>query len=211
MDILARANWVDLLVVIAMLRIGYVAFEEGFSHEIFPLIAIICNLILSLRYYNKLAIILSKHMFNLPMDLSAFISFTALVVGLGFIFRFIKAVLDKIIKITWHSTIEKFGGLIVGLVRASILISMILIIITLVPLSYLTWSVTERSLTGMYFLKIGPAIYAKVAVLLPAEGAAPTSDEILKRLTAGKQAPEKAKERKKSQRELELEKAFQLH
>ena len=54
MDIIRRINWVDLLVVILILRISYVAFQEGLSHEIFPIIGGVVIIIVNLHYYERI-------------------------------------------------------------------------------------------------------------------------------------------------------------
>ena len=61
MNIIMKLNWVDILVVIIMLRTTYVAFQDGLSHEIFPLIGAFSSLVLSLAYYKKIAFIISQN------------------------------------------------------------------------------------------------------------------------------------------------------
>lgn len=202
MDIFTRLNWVDLLVVIIMLRTTYNAFRDGLSHEIFPLIAYICGVIISLRYYGDLAIFVSKNLFNLQIETARFISFVMLLVGIGFILKLISALVDKLIKVTWHPVVEKFGGLVFGLVRASIKTSLVLIIIALLPLSYLTWSIKDRSLLGMHFLRIAPAIYEKVAWVVPSMRTAEL-ENIVKNVVADKPEPQGSKKTKKQKAEWE--------
>lgn len=167
MEIITRINWVDILVLIIVLRISYIAFQDGLSHEIFPLIGTVCTLVLSLHYYNKISSFLITNLAKIPVGLGNFLSFFALIIVIGFIFKLIRSIVDKIIKITWNSLIEKFGGLFAGILRAAVVASTVLIIIALMPLSYLQWSIKDRSLVGMYFLRIGPAIHEKVSAILP--------------------------------------------
>ncbi len=198
MDILARINWVDVLIIIIMFRMSYVAFQDGLSHEIFPLIASICTVTLGIRYYERLAAFLSRHAFNMPIDWASFLSFTTLVIGISIVFKLIRAVLDKIVKVAWHPAIEKFGGLVFGIIRASIVTSVILIILALLPMSYLTWSIKDRSLTGIYFLRIGPAIYESASKFLPGVRPAGSSAEsgALKMLISEKSMSKPKKEQK---------------
>ncbi|MFH0764389.1 MAG: CvpA family protein [Candidatus Omnitrophota bacterium] len=167
MDIITRLNWVDILIVIIMLRTSYVAFQDGLSHEIFPLIGAFLSLVLSLAYYKKIAFIISQNIGGMPISISSFMSFVIIFAAVIFVFKLVRLVFDKIIKVTWHPLIEKFGGLLAGAVKASIITSAILIALVLLPLSYLKWSITDRSLIGMYFLKVGPSIYAKASQILP--------------------------------------------
>jgi len=168
MELLTRINWVDILVVIVILRISYIAFQEGLSHEIFPLFGAIFTISLTLHYYNGIAACISNGFKWIPLTISGFLIFVALIIGIGFVFKILKTLLDKIIKVTWHPIIERFGGLIVGALRSLLAASIILLIIVHVPLSYLQWAVKDRSLTGKYFLGIAPAVYERVAVFLPA-------------------------------------------
>jgi len=67
----------------------------------------------------------------------------------------------------FNDFIEKFGGLLAGAVKGSMITSALLIMLALMPLSYLKWSIADRSLVGIYFLRIGPSIYAKASRVLP--------------------------------------------
>ncbi len=79
MEILKQINWVDVLAAIIILRISYVAFQDGLSHEIFPLIGIIGTVVLALHYYNKLAIFISQNVLKAPMDLLNFLTFSDII------------------------------------------------------------------------------------------------------------------------------------
>lgn len=200
MEILSKINWVDILIVIIMLRTTYVSFKEGFSHSLFPLIAVSVVGILSLHYYPKLSYIISQNIIKIPAPISDFLSFLALVVISGLAIKFIKIVLDKIIKVEWHPVIEKFGGLIVGALRASVVTSLVLIIMVMLPLPYIQWSVRDRSVSGIYFLRVVPSLYSKTAAFLPVlkMGEAPVnSDEVVKKLMSDKAVSPDAKEGKK--------------
>ncbi|MFA6321340.1 MAG: CvpA family protein [Candidatus Omnitrophota bacterium] len=184
MEILTKINWVDIIILIIILRTSYVSLQDGLSHEILPLIGSVCMLVFSLHYYNKIAIFFYNNGLALPMAFLNLLGFVILAVCIGLLFKFFKVVVDKIIKVSWHPFIEKFGGLVAGIIRSAVLVSLILVMLMLIPLSYLQWSVRDRSLTGMYFLRIGPAIYEKVSVILPTVPV--SAKELMKNLTADK-------------------------
>jgi len=163
MDILSRANWVDLFVVIIMLRTIYISFQDGLSREIFPLFGSILSLVLSLHFYSKLGSMLHSSLTIIPASICNVGSFLAIILILGFALKFIKVFVDTIIKVTWHPLIEKIGGILVGILKGAVAASMILIFLALIPLSYLQWSIKDKSLYGMFFLRIGPAIYQTVS------------------------------------------------
>ena len=194
MDLLARLNWIDVIVVILILRTSYVAFRHGLSHEIFPLIGAVSTLILSLHYYNTLALLVTRNILQVNTAVAVFFSFLALVIIIGLIFRLLRGIVDAIVKISWHPALEKFGGLIVGVIRASVVASTVLVILALLPLPYLQWSIRDKSVTGMYFLRIGPGIYAKTAALLPGGGKTVTKESLINDIVSDKIViPEKPK------------------
>jgi uncharacterized membrane protein required for colicin V production len=170
MEILGRINWVDVLIIIIMIRISYGGFRDGLSHEIFPLIGALVILVSTLRYYKQIGSLLSQYMANAPSSVTDSAGFVAMAVVAGFALKLIKIVVDKIIKVTWHPAIEKAGGLLAGVARATMAVSIVLIALSLLPLSYLQRSIRDRSLMGMYFLRVGPEIYSGTAGLIPREG-----------------------------------------
>ena len=189
MEILTKINWVDVLIVILIVRTSYVSLQDGLSHELLPLVGSVCMLIFSLHYYTKIAAFLYYMGFTIPMVFLDLVGFIAAFVCIGLLFKLIKLFIDKIIKVSWHPLIERFGGLIAGVVRGAVLTSTILIIIVLIPLPYLQWSVRDRSLTGVYFLRIGPVIYEKLSAVLPtvkAGGSRVSSNEMVKKLVSDK-------------------------
>ena len=167
MEILSKINWVDILSLILLVRISYVSFQGGLSHELFSLLGTFFNLIISIHYYVKVGAFISDTITGFPIELSNFLSFLMLTVSLGLLFRLLRAVLDRIIKIQWHSFIEGIGGMIAGVAKSCLAISLVLITLILLPLPYMQWSIRDRSLTGMFFLRIGPAVYAKSQKMVP--------------------------------------------
>lgn len=163
MCILANMNWVDLLAVIIMLRTSYISFKEGLSHEIFPLFGSVLSLLLALHFYDRLGFLLHSKVVVVPVSLCNLSVFLVIILAVALALKFLKILVDVIIKVTWHPLIEKVGGMLVGILRGAVAVSTILIFLALVPLSYLQWSVKDRSLSGMFFLRMGPAIYRVVS------------------------------------------------
>ena len=168
MELLAKINWVDLLVAILMLRISYVAFRDGLSHEIFPFLGSILIMLLAMRYYTVFGSSISRNVMNMPIELANFLSFLILVAVLGLLVRLLRVLLDKIVQVQWHPIMEKFGGLAVGIMKAYVVTGIVLMTLSLMPLSYMQWSIKDKSLTGKYILMAGPRIYDMLGIFLPA-------------------------------------------
>ena len=166
-ELIAKINWVDILVAILMLRISYVAFRDGLSHEIFPFIGCILIMVLAMHYYTVFGGFISRSMMNMPMELANFLSFLMIVVVLGFLVRLFRTVLDRIVNVQWHPVVDKFGGLVVGVMKAYVVTGIVLMTLSLMPLSYLQWSIKDKSLVGKYVLRAGPEIYGRAGIFLP--------------------------------------------
>lgn len=167
MDILTKINWVDILIVIIMVRISYIALQDGLSHEIFPLIGTVMTVAISMRYYHDLALFI-QGMAGLPVQILDLLALITLVIGIGLIFKLARFLVNTLLKVTWHPFVERFGGLVFGFLRASVVVSILLMIMSLMPLSYLQYSIKDKSLLGPYFLNIAPEISNKAAWAFPA-------------------------------------------
>lgn len=188
-DIITRLNWVDILILIIVFRISYVAFNDGLSHQIFPLIGTVCTAVIALHYYHNISILIHDGFIKLPLKLLDFLSFVLLLIVIGLMFKLLRKLSDAIIKVTWHPAVEKAGGLIVGFMRSAVVASLVLMILALLPLSYLQWSIRDRSFMGMHFLRIVPGIYGKVSWALPTfriETSSVDGEDIVRKLAADK-------------------------
>ena len=197
MDIITRLNWVDIFIIIIVMRISYVAFQDGLSHQIFPLIGTIGTAVIALHYYHNIAIYLYQNAVRLPVKALDFLSFILLLTGVGLIFRLLRTLSDKIINVTWHPLVEKLGGLILGFMRSCVAASVILMVLALMPLPYLQHSIRDRSMMGMHFLRIVPNIYGKVSGLLPTfkvETRAVDREDIVQKLAADKSIEAKSRQ-----------------
>lgn len=166
MELISRINWVDILVVILMARISYVALADGLSHEIFPLIGTFITAVVSAHYYHEVSAIM-RDMAKLPEAVTDLLGFLALLTAVGIVFKLIRMLVDAIMKVTWHPLVERGGGLVFGLLRSALVVSVVLMTLSLTPLSYLQDSIKGKSLTGRYFLNIVPDITDKIDWAFP--------------------------------------------
>lgn len=189
MDILRTTNWIDILIIVIMLRVSYCAFQRGLSHEMFPLFGSVVMISLSLRYYSTLSSFCTNYILKLPAEVLDPAAFLAILVASGFALKVFGAILDTIIKVSWHPLIERFGGLLIGVIKAAVVTSMVLCFLVLIPISFLQRSVREGSLLGMHFLAIGPNIYGYVSQFLPTvkiEKTVAPKDELMRQLVTDK-------------------------
>ncbi len=166
-EILRNINWVDLLVVIVLIRSSYVGFTKGISWELFRLIGIICALVGAIYFYETSSQLVSDYV-PLIYPFANLITFTFLYLLIFFISKVLNGLIGKIIKIEFLSAFERVGGFFIGVLRGGILLSFLLISLLLTPLPYFEKSIKERSRTGQTVSVIAPFLYDKIASFFPA-------------------------------------------
>ncbi len=159
LNILSRINWVDILILILLFRISYIGFIRGLGSEIIPLAGIIVTLIISLHYYPQAGTLISNHT-PLPKSCSDLICFITLVLLTKYLFNvFDVIIIRKVISIQLAFLLDKIGGLIFGVIRGTLFVSIVLIGLLLVPSDYIQKSVKIDSFMGRKFIEIGHNIH----------------------------------------------------
>jgi len=157
-DTLTNANWVDLLIIILLARTSYIGYIQGLTYEIITLLGIVGAVLLTFHNYVYMGEFFHENI-NLPVDFSNFLSFLILAAGSFFLFRYIRNFFHKFMKFEILYALERYGGLVFGFMRGSVITSLVLIGLVLIPNEYVRTSVKGDSLAGLMFLKIVPVSY----------------------------------------------------
>ncbi len=168
LDFIPETNWVDIIVIIFLIRGGYIGLIQGFSVELFKTLGAIGATVLSLLYYNKLGLWLSSHSF-LSLQIADFLSFLALVFALLFIFRALRILIFKISHLQLIFALEKWGGFTLGLARSIVFASLFLFLLVLLPIQYIKESVEVTSLSGPYLKEVAPKVLDFIVRFKPKE------------------------------------------
>lgn len=159
-SIINTINWVDVGVLILLLRIGYIALKNGLAHEVFKLFATVTAAYISLHYYGILAAAVRGRL-NLkgggPEHLELFI-FLALSVLAFIIFFFLRKILSKALKVEIIPVLDKWGSFIFGLARGLLAASLLLFLLRLSDAPVLSKELRE-SYSVKYIGGIAPAVY----------------------------------------------------
>ena len=160
LDILKQFNWVDIFFVILLMRICYVAIKNGFPVEFFKLLGTLSAIYLSLHYFITfpdyiLGRIGAK---NIPLEYLTFISFLVLAIIGYLIFMLLSKAFSRFIHMEVVSNLNKWGSLILGMIRSFLLVSLIIFIFVIVPKDYFRNSV-NKSYSGKRLLTIAPTTY----------------------------------------------------
>ena len=156
-----RINWVDILIVILLIRTSYIGAKTGLSTEIFKIIGVLLGLYFGMKYYSVVGSWMSSKI-SLPPEVSEGAAFLILVLILILSLKLVSIGLEKIVKLTFADKLSKWGGFIIGLLRGGILLSLLFMFFGIIQVDYLVKSVEERSLTGPSIQKIAPFTYQAI-------------------------------------------------
>lgn len=163
-----ETNWVDIIVVIFLIRGSYIGLSRGFSVELFKFLGAIATAVLSLLYYDNLAAWLASRSF-LSLQVANFISCLILIFSLLIIFRLVRILLFRVLHLELFGNLEKWGGIALGLARSIIFVSLFIYALTFLPSTYLKQSIEERSLSGPYVKEIAPKTVEFILMFEPKE------------------------------------------
>jgi uncharacterized membrane protein required for colicin V production len=153
---------VDLFVIIAFVRICYVAFKTGFTIELFKLLGTLLAIFISMQYFTIISDTFIRRPVateKIPLEFIDFVSFLILVISGYTIFVFLRSVFYRFIKMEAAPNLQKWGGLILGVLRALLCVSLIIFMLVISSFQYTKISVQD-SYSGKSLFKIAPATYA---------------------------------------------------
>ena len=162
LNILNQINWVDIFILILGVRICYVAVKNGFPAELFKLIGTVAAIYLSLHYYVSLSGSIKGWLSlgeRLPEDFLQFIVFLGLAVAGYYAFMVLRSIFYRFLKTEAVSALNKWGSLILGIVRTLLLASLIMFTFVISSVSYFDNSV-KASYTGKRLFMVAPQTYS---------------------------------------------------
>ncbi|MDD5120384.1 MAG: CvpA family protein [Candidatus Omnitrophica bacterium] len=159
-DIFRQTNFIDILIVILLFRICYIAAKQGLSVEIFKLCGIIFATYLSCHFYTSLSDIIQRSLptKRMPLEFADFIVFITLAL-IGYLaFVLIRSIFYRFLKLEAVPEINKFGGLILGVIRAYFFIGLLIFTLGISSVNYISGSVKHSYLGSRVFL-VAPNTY----------------------------------------------------
>ncbi|MBU3958369.1 MAG: CvpA family protein [Candidatus Omnitrophica bacterium] len=154
-------NWLDIVVLILILRIGYIALKNGLPVELFKFFGTIFSVYLSMHYYVLWAVYLQERipLKNISLGFLRLFSFVALSALGYFIFLLLRKVFYRLITVEPVEKLNKWGGFILSMLRGILLLSLILFILVISNISYLNKS-ARNSYLGRRIFKVAPFVYS---------------------------------------------------
>ncbi len=162
-EILSSINWVDIFILILLLRIGYVSSNIGVGKQLIPFLVTFFAFIISLRVYDDAARFLYDR-FSFPVEFSRFFVYLVILVIYFVICRVMWNILSIFSRSDGASVsgVEKAGGAFIGIARALGIICMAVILFALTPVKFVESSVAG-SFSGTFVLETASKIYSKAS------------------------------------------------
>ncbi len=163
-EVIQRFNWVDILFIILLLRILYIAFKTGLVPEFFKLLGTLLAIYVAMHYYTVLSDFLDARFGlekKLPLDFLDFICFSLLAIIsylVGILFR---QAFCRLIKLEAIPRLNQWGGFVIGIVRAVLLAGLFAFIFSITSVQYLHDKVSE-SYFGLRLIKVAPQAYSSI-------------------------------------------------
>jgi len=160
LDIIKQFNWVDVVIILIIVRISLVAMKTGFLVEIFKFLGTVLAIYCSLHYYIALSdfIKIGLGLQQVPLKFLDFMLAVILAVSGYLIFWGIRFGFDRFIKMETTPNISKAGGLLLGIIRGILSASLITLLLAISSVDYLQKSATS-SFSGRRILNIAPNTY----------------------------------------------------
>ena len=157
MTFLPQTNWVDIIVVIFLIRGGYIGLHQGFSVELFKTLGAVVATVVAFLCYAQIGEWVASRSILTPQVLSPVV-FLVLLFSLLMIFKMLRIFLFRVLHLGLYGRLEQWGGLTLGLARSAIFASLFLFVLSLIPVQYFQQSVQERSFSGAYLIKVAPKV-----------------------------------------------------
>lgn len=162
LDIIKQFNWLDILLIIILFRIGYIAMKTGIPVEFFKFLGVIIAVYLAMHYYTNLSNALVQRApvtkEKMPLEFLDFLSFLFLAIIGYFIPVSFCALFGRFIKMEATPNLNKWLGLVLGIIRAFLLASLITFMLVISSSSYLKNSVVNSYL-GRRVFNVAPNTY----------------------------------------------------
>lgn len=160
-------NWIDPVILILLaLAIG-IGFKKGLMQEIVGIIALVAAFFFALALHKVAASILAKVFPNIPKYITPTAGFVAMFLLVFLAITIIGWLLAKIIKATPLDFADKIGGMIIGLFKGALIISILLLLLALLPLPKEVNTKLDRSTMIRIIRKVAPLVYEKSKGLWP--------------------------------------------
>ncbi|MDD5238816.1 MAG: CvpA family protein, partial [Candidatus Omnitrophica bacterium] len=129
-NIIGQINWIDIFVIILLIRICYIAAELGLFIESFKLLGTLASIYLSLHYYKQLSDFTQNAIGLKDSPAYIFDLFSVIILAIlsYLIFAILRKVFSKLVKVETLDNLNRWGALILGVIGGFLFAGLIICI-----------------------------------------------------------------------------------
>ncbi|MEI6633372.1 MAG: CvpA family protein [Chlamydiota bacterium] len=182
-----RFHWIDLVVVLFVVRGVVIGHRRGLSGELLRFLGILCAIALSFKFYEAAADRFAPH---LPGGRNVAIAcgFSAVFLCVLALFYMLNQTLHHLARLPGVAALEKTGGAVLGGAKAFLFACAVLILLALVKVERISNAVSQDSFFGQMAISAVPGAYRLAVRVYPPAQALPAGD-VIKELPAVRTAP----------------------
>ena len=156
-------NSIDILLIIPLIYGAWKGFKHGLIIEVFTLLALFVGIYVGIHFSDFTAGLLREHL-GLTSKYLPIIAFTLTFLGVGAMVFFLGKTIEKLIKITALTPLNKFAGVFFSLLKYAYMLSTLLVILESYDekLSFFPKKVKDDSLLYEPILKVSTSTFPQL-------------------------------------------------
>ena len=160
-------NWIDITILVILGLAVIMGFKKGLVQEIVGIVALIVSFFLALKLHPAAAGGLVKLFPKMPPHLAPTIGFVVMFLAAFGAITLAGWLMHKLIKATPLDLADKLGGMVVGLLKGAVVVSILLLLLTFLPLPKDVNQKLDRSGMVRSMRKVAPWVYEHSKSLWP--------------------------------------------
>ncbi len=159
-------NGIDIVVIIILSIFLIRGLFRGILIEVLSLVGMILAYIIALREMSTIANLIAKYI-SLPDFVLSLFSFTILFILVLLVTRLLAKTLSKLVKETLVGWLDRLGGGVFGLAKGVIVTSLVLLLLSLIPLPEAIKTEQQKSTLDKSIRPVTPAIFNWIIKVFP--------------------------------------------
>ncbi len=159
-NVVQQFNFLDIIILIILFRICYIAVKTGLAIEFFKLLGVLFAIYIASHYYTYLSDIVQRWYISkaMPVEFVDFLIFVILAGAVYLCFVFLRSTFYRFMKMEAAPNLNRYGGLVLGLARGYFSIGLLIYVLMISSVSYLSSSV-KHSYLGSRFSSVSAQTY----------------------------------------------------
>jgi len=158
-------NYIDIIIVSVMLFFIGKGFIKGFTREVMGLLSFIIAFVVALSQMRTAANILNNYIDNYSISLIA--GYVAVFLFIFIVLRIIAGAIHKLLNIASLGWLNRLGGAVFGTLFGGLLITLLVFILSIVPISGEFPPGKNDSQFYPYFEELAPKIFGMYSKMMP--------------------------------------------